>query len=448
MSYHLAAWHGQSLEIAIVGRPNVGKSSLINRLTRSHLAVVSDIAGTTLDVQHIPLETPHGVALIFDTAGWLDQPDSLMQQAMHRLEEVLKACDWIWFVVDGRTHLTPLDWQVRAMIVKLGKPIKLIVNKMDHAQAQVDEDIWKLGIPDMVMVSSKAGYNIRLLEQAIDTKLSEQDALIRPPQDKRIRLALIGKPNAGKSTLFNAWVGQEVQIVSDKAGTTRDSHAYPIECLGEEMLLLDTAGLRRDSKREGLERIFAQHAQRAIAKSDISIVLVRLDEGLTEQDTRLLRTVYEQARGMVIALTQSDRLVGIHKKRAFDAIDEKLSLWYPMIDIVPFSVKDPLAFKKLKRAVHLSAKALSVELTSARLTRILENLIVAVPPPCTSVSRIKPRFAHPGGDFGTVVVRGKQLEDLPLSYRRYLEKGFMEALQLVNRPLRVVLKNDLNPYVS
>jgi GTP-binding protein len=214
------------------------------------------------------------------------------------------------------------------------------------------------------------------------------------------------------------------------------------------MLLLDTAGLRKDTKREGLERIFAQHAQRAITQCNIAIVLLRLDEGLTEQDARLLRVVYEEAQGMIILLTQSDRLHGAEKTRAYNAIDEKLSLRYPSIDMIQFSVKDPAAFKKLQRSVLSAAKSLSVELTSARLTRVLEGLLASVPPPCTAVSRIKPRFAHPGNDFGTIMVRGKQVEALPLSYRRYLEKGFMEALNLVNRPMRVVLKNDHNPYAT
>ena len=448
MSYPLAAWHGQKIEIAIVGRPNVGKSSLVNRLTRSHSAVVSDIAGTTLDIQHIPFETPHGTAVIFDTAGWLDQPDQLMQQAMDRLADVLRTCDWIWFVVDGRAPLTPLDWQVRAMIIKLGIPIKLIVNKMDHADALVDPDIWQLGCDDMLLVSSKAGYNMRVLENAIADKLALIEDPIMPVHDERLRIALIGKPNAGKSTLFNAWVGKDVQIISDIAGTTRDSHTYPVVCMGEDMLLLDTAGLRRDSKREGLERIFAQHAQRAIDTSNVAVVLIRLDEGLTEQDTRLLRMVYDKAQAMIIVLTQCDRLTGTHKARAIEAITEKLSLWYPGIDILMFSVYDKNCFKRLHRAIYNASKALRVVITSARLTRILENLVTAVPPPCTSVARIKPRFAHPGKDHGTVIVRGKQVEDVPLSYKRYLEKGFMDALQLVNRPLRIVLKNDLNPYVT
>lgn len=448
LTTHHSPWHGQSLEITIVGRPNVGKSSLVNRLTRSHSAVVSDFAGTTLDIQHVPLHTSSGTALILDTAGWLDQPDHLMAQAMDKLQAVIAHTDWIWFVVDGRNPLTPLDWQVRSMLVKLNKPIRLIVNKVDHPELIIEPDVWKLGFKDMLHVSSKAGYNMKRLETDIQEKLAELNTSAEEITDERLRVSLVGKPNAGKSTLFNQWVGEEVQIVSDLAGTTRDSHIYPVDCLGESILLVDTAGLRRDSKRDGLERIFAQHAERSITKSDICVVLIRIDEGLTEQDSRLLKQVHDTATGMVIALTQCDRLQGRYRQEALEDIKERLKLWYPMIDIIPCSNKEPDSFVKIQRAILRSGRSLSVPFSSAKLTRILQDLIEKVPPPCTSVSRIKPRFAHPAGTRGTILVRGKQLEDLPLSYKRYLEKGFLEALNLVGRPLRVVLKNDNNPYVT
>lgn len=447
-STRLAPWHGQSLEITIVGRPNVGKSSLVNRLVRSHSAVVSDYSGTTLDIQHIPLHTDSGTALILDTAGWLDQPDELMSQAMVKLQNVLAQTDWIWFVVDGRSPLTPLDWQVRSMLVKLDKPIRLIVNKVDHPELIIDSDIWKLGFKDMLQVSSKAGYNMKVLEEDIQKKLASLNATESCHEDDRIRVSLVGKPNAGKSTLFNQWIGSDVQIVSEVAGTTRDSHIYPVDCLDQSILLVDTAGLRKDSKRDGLERIFAKHAERSIKSTDICIVMVRIDQGLTDQDSRLLRQVHETATGMVIALTQCDRLSGKYRQEMINETMEQLSLWYPMIDIIPFSIHEQDSFLKLQRSIIRATISLGVEFSSAKLTRILETLVEKVPPPCTSVSRIKPRFAHPAGHRGTIIVRGKQLEDLPLSYKRYLEKGFLQALNLKGRPLHVVLKNDNNPYVK
>lgn len=440
--------HGQCLEITIVGRPNVGKSSLVNRLTRSHSAIVSDFAGTTLDVQHIPMHTDHGTALILDTAGWLDQPDHLMGQAMKKLQAVLSHTDWIWFVVDGRDALTPLDWQVRDLLVKLNKPIRLIVNKVDHPEYLIEPDIWKLGFEDMTKVSSKAGYNMKTLETDIQNKLSSLEPVIPETQDKRTRISLVGKPNAGKSTLFNHWVGDDIQIVSDTAGTTRDSNTYPIDCMGQSMLLVDTAGLRRNSKREGLERIFAQHAERCIKSTDVCVVLVRIDEGLTDQDSRLLRQVHESATGMVIALTQCDRLTGRHRQDMLDQIKDKLSVRYPMIDIIECSSREPASFKKIQKSIARSARSLTVEFNSSKLTKILGSLVEQVPPPCTSVSRIKPRFAHPVGDRGSILVRGKQLEDLPLSYKRYLEKGFLNSLNLVGRPIHIILKDDNNPYVT
>lgn len=435
----------QDFTIAIIGRPNVGKSSLINRLTRSHSAVVSDIAGTTLDIQYLPIMTEKGTVLLLDTAGWLDNPDALMDKAMKKLINVLKDVDLIWFVVDGRSELTPLDWQVREIINKCNKPIKVLANKIDNPQISIDPDIWRLGFKDVLAISAKAGFNMRVLEEEI-CKKTEHD-LDYDKEDSRIKIALIGKPNTGKSTLFNQWVEEDIQIVSDIAGTTRDSHAYPILIQDQEMLLVDTAGLRRNSKRADLELIFAQHSERSILSADICVALVRADEQLTEQDTRLLKQVHKKARGMVIALTQYDRLIN-RKNEIIQEIQDLLSDWYPMIECVPYSIFDKNCQTKLQKAILRSARSIEIEFTTSKLTKILEELIEMVQPPCTSVSRIKPRFAHPCGHGNTIVVKGKQVEDLPLSYRRYLEKGFLNAMGLNGRPINVILKNDNNPYAN
>lgn len=432
--------------IAIVGRPNVGKSSLINRLTRAHQAVVSDVAGTTLDTQFIPLHRPKGTLLLLDTAGWLDQPDLLMKEALDRLKNHLKQVDRIWFVVDGRTPLTPLDWQVRDLLLKLKKPIKLLINKIDHPQLMPESEIWSLGFEDHIEVSARAGYHMSQLEACMDECLDTTPAETDLHDEPYTRIALIGKPNSGKSTLFNQWVDAPVQIVSDIAGTTRDSHVYPVDCLGTPMLLVDTAGLRRNAKREGLERIFSEHSERQINLADICVVMIRLDEALTDQDSRLIRQVHASARGLIVLLTQTDRLPKSQREEKIKEIKAHFQVRYPMIDVVPYSIFEPSALHAMKRSLLRAEQAQKIELNSSHLTRILATLIEEVPPPCTAVSRIKPRFAHPINKANTLMVKGKQTEALPIAYRRYLEKGFQTMLKFRNRPLHIVFKNDHNPY--
>ncbi|MDR2872906.1 MAG: ribosome biogenesis GTPase Der [Xanthomonadaceae bacterium] len=436
--------------VALVGRPNVGKSTLFNVLTRSRDALVHDQPGVTRDRHYgvCRLEAVSPFALV-DTGGIAGDETGLAGATANQARAAAEESDLILFIVDGREGPTALDDDILVWLRKRARPVLLVINKIDGThETTVRAEFARYGFADILTVSASHRQGMETLVEQIVKRLPAQGET-RPQDDdpERIRVAFIGRPNVGKSTLVNRLLGEERMIASEIPGTTRDAIAVDMERDGRRYRLIDTAGVRRRSKvDEAVEKFSVIKTLQAIEHSQVSVLLLDAGEGVTDQDASVLGAVLDAGKALVVAVNKWDGLTPYQRSQVQALLSRKLG-FVPWAEQVFISAKHGSGLRELFMAIHRARASALCELSTSEVTRALEAAYDANPPPSIRGHVSKLRFAHPGGtNPPTFVIHGSRLKELPDSYRRYLENFFRKRFQLVGTPVRLVFKEGVNPY--
>lgn len=433
--------------IALAGRPNVGKSTLFNYLTRSREALVADYPGLTRDRRYGRVKRGSLDYLVIDTGGLVDDAEGVEESAQKQVEYALMEADAVLFLVDAKGGISASDQTIAHRLRKLDKPVLLVANKIDGADADLAAaDFHALALGAPIPISASSGRGVAELLQHV--------AGILPPQEKSdeerdggIAIAVVGRPNVGKSTLVNRLLGEERVVVFDQPGTTRDSVYIPFERDGKKYTLIDTAGIRRRSKvSETVEKFSVIKTLQAIDKANVVIYLIDAQEGMTDQDAGLLGNVLEAGRALVIGINKWDGLDPEHKEIVKRQIDLKL----PFLDFAEkhfISALHGSGVGGLFDVVRKIYDAAMLDLSTPSLSKILGEAVETHPPPLVRGRRIKLKYAHQGGhNPPIVVIHGNQTDAVPPSYKRYLMNYFRDRLGLTGTPVRIEFRASENPY--
>lgn len=434
--------------IAIVGRPNVGKSTLFNRLTKSKDALVADMPGVTRDRLYGDVHVEGGRYLVIDTGGFeLDQsgiPGEMAKQAWQAVDE----SDAVLFMLDAREGLNAADRELAEKLRLVNKPIFVLANKVDGIDENaVMSECYELGFLHIypVAVASGRGMGVvmeQLLEQLPPFQMDE-DSTKHPGT----RVAIIGKPNVGKSTLVNRILGEERVVVFDQPGTTRDSIFIPFERHGQQYTLIDTAGVRKRGKIYDLvEKFSVIKTLQAIEMANVVVFVIDAQDGLSDQDLRLLGFVIRAGRALVLAINKWDGMTEEQREEVKSDLSRRLG-FTDFAELFFISAKHGTGVGHLYDAIDQAYESAMRELGTSVLTRLLEDAVTRHQPPLVRGRRIKLRYAHSGGhNPQIIVVHGNQTGELPKTYYRYLVNYFRKALKLVGTPIRIEFKTGENPY--
>lgn len=437
--------------VAIIGRPNVGKSTLFNRLTRSRNALVADVAGLTRDPRVGKGRVGEAPYIVVDTGGVIEaDEDALNARVAEQALAVAEDCDAVVLVVDGRAGLTPGDEQIAARLRRFGAPVCLAVNKCEGMDAGVAAaEFARLGFAPSWAISASHGDGVNAMMRSLTGTFPAAAAYVEDDDGGRVRIAVVGRPNVGKSTLVNRILGDERMITFDQPGTTRDAIDTDFERHGRPYTIIDTAGLRRKSRASGVaEKFSAVQTLRALERAHVVIAVIDARDSITEQDMTLLGLVLDSGRSLVIAINKWDAVDQDQKDQVMRDLDRRLR-FLPYAEIRRVSALHGSGVGDLFRPVDAAHAAASAEHRTNELSRLLAAAVAAHPPPLVRGRRIKLRYAHMGGrNPPTIVVHGNQVGDLPGSYQRYLENYFREALDLVGTPIRIELRQGDNPYAG
>jgi GTP-binding protein len=434
--------------LALVGRPNVGKSTLFNALTRTRDALVADYPGLTRDRRYGRVVRSERPFLVVDTGGMVEFAEGIEQESMRQVTAALDEADVILFMVDARAGLTASDQHFADALRRLSKPVVLTANKVDGLREEVAvADFHGLGLGDPVPVAASHGAGLDELLVRVEALLPAAEADPEEIANAGIRIAVVGRPNVGKSTLVNRILGEQRVVVFDQPGTTRDSIDIPFEKDGKNYLLIDTAGLRRRARvSEMVEKFSAIKALKAIERSEVVIYLVDASEGVTDQDANLLGMVVESGRGLLIALNKWDGLTTEQREKVRRQIDVKL----PFVEFAGkhfISALHGTGVGHLLEAVDAIHRSVIAEFSTSLLTRLLQEFQAAHQPPLVRGRRIRLKLAQMvGHNPPSIVIHGNQTDELPSAYRRYLTNAFREALRLESVPVRLEFKSSFNPF--
>ncbi len=440
--------------IALVGRPNVGKSTLFNYLTRTRDALVADFPGLTRDRQYGRGRVGAREYMVVDTGGLGDDRDgvevAMEQQAMAAIGEA----DAVVLLVDGRSGMTAADQIIADRLRRLGKPVLLAVNKtdgVDHRVAVAEFHAMGLGEPHAIAAIHGRGVERLMTEVFARLPRVTDHAEDRIPdeEDGGIRVAVVGRPNVGKSTLINRMLGEERVVVYDRPGTTRDSIFVPFEKDGRRYTLIDTAGVRRRARvLEAVEKFSIIKTLQAIEAAHVVVMVLDAREGVSEQDAHLVGHIMDAGRGLVLAVNKWDGM-DAHER---DNVRRLLGVKLPFLDFARthfISALHGSGVGLLLKSVNIAYEAALRDLSTGRLTRILEDAVESHPPPTVSGRRIKLRYAHQGGrNPPLIVIHGNQAERVPRPYRRYLVNTFRRELDLQGTPIRLEFRTTSNPYAG
>ncbi|TRW92684.1 ribosome biogenesis GTPase Der [Candidatus Methylobacter oryzae] len=433
--------------IALVGRPNVGKSTLFNYLTRSRDALVADFSGLTRDRQYGRVRLGERPCLVVDTGGIADDAEGIETFARKQVQVALEEADVVFFMVDAREGLSASDKVIADILRKLNKPVILVTNKTDGIDATVaTADFYSLALGEPMRISASHGRGIpELLEKVNELLPPDKGEVEEAPGG--IGIAVVGRPNVGKSTLVNRLLGEERVIVFDEPGTTRDSIYIPFERNGKKFTLIDTAGMRRRSRiAETIEKFSVIKSLQAIEKANVVIYLIDAREGVTDQDAHLLGLVLEAGRALIIGLNKWDGITPDQKNTIHRQLDVKLS-FLEFAEKHPISALHGSGVGKMFDVVQQLYQSAMLDMSTPVLTRILKEAITAHQPPIVNSRRIKLKYAHQGGrNPPIVVVHGVQTDALPESYKRYLMNYYRDKMGLVGTPIRLVFKSPVNPF--
>ncbi len=432
--------------IALVGRPNVGKSTLFNYLTRSREALVANYPGLTRDRQYGRVKRGQRDCLVVDTGGIVEGSDGIDSFSKKQVEIALQEADIVFFLVDARAGMNVSDQIIADSLRKLDKPVVLVTNKIDGINADIAVvDFYSLALGEPVQIAASHGRGIKELLMRIDELLPPDEEQEEPEQG--IGIAIVGRPNVGKSTLVNRLLGEERVVVFDKAGTTRDSIYIPFERNNQKFTLIDTAGMRRRAKVSlAIEKFSIIKSLQAIEKANVVIYLIDAREGVTEQDAHLLGLVLEAGRALIIGLNKWDGIAPEQK----ELIKKQIEIKLPFLSFAekhPISALHGSGVGKLFDVVHELYDAAMIDMSTPVLTRILKDAIEGHQPPLVRGRRIKLKYAHQGGrNPPVVVIHGVQTDKLPDSYRRYLMNYYREQLGLKGTPVKLIFKSPENPF--
>lgn len=436
--------------VALVGRPNVGKSTLFNALTRSRDALVHDQPGVTRDrhygVCRLDEQSPF---VVVDTGGIAGEEEGLAGATARQARAAAGEADLVLFIVDGREGASALDDEILAWLRKLSRPTLLVINKIDGVNEDtVLADFARYGFGDMLSISASHRQGIDDLLEVVHERLPEEGAGELLDQDpKRMRIAFVGRPNVGKSTLVNRLLGEERMIASEVPGTTRDSIAVDLERDGQLYRLIDTAGLRRRGRvEEAVEKFSAFKTLQAIEQCQVAVLLLDATEGVTDQDATVLGAILEAGKALVVAINKWDGLTDYQREQAEDLLSRKLG-FVNWAESVRISAKHGSGMRELFRAVHRAHASATHEFSTAEVNKALEIAYETNPPPSIRGHVSKLRYVHPGGaNPPTFIVHGTRLKVLPESYKRYLENFFRKRFKLVGTPVRFIFREGANPY--
>ncbi|MFI4914109.1 MAG: ribosome biogenesis GTPase Der [Steroidobacterales bacterium] len=432
--------------LAIVGRPNVGKSTLFNALTRTRDAIVADVPGVTRDRQYGYARIGPVPCVLIDTGGLIEHPTGLDAQMRLQTEKAVAEADRIIFIADARSGLHPQDSFIARELRRAGKPVVLALNKaegLDHDL--IASDFHALGFGFPIAIAATHGQGCRELMEAALAGIEPEPA---PAEiTDAIRVAIIGRPNVGKSTLVNRLLGEERVIASEAPGTTRDSILVPFRRDERDFLLIDTAGIRRRAKVEdAVERASVAKTLQAIAEAHVVVMVLDAHDNIGEQDASVLGQALERGRVLLIAVNKWDNIASEQREEIRRQLELKL-------DFVPFaplhfiSARHGTGVGELARDAIRGYDAAMRAMPTPALTRVLERALEAHQPPLVRGRRIKLRYAHQGGrNPPRIIIHGNQTASVPEAYRRYLANVFREAFDLHANPVAVDFRGDANPY--
>ena len=439
--------------IALVGRPNVGKSTLFNRLTRSRDALVADLPGLTRDRHYGEGRVGKRPFLVIDTGGF--EPvakEGIMHEMAKQTKQAVAEADVVIFIVDGRQGLTPHDKTITDFLRKSGRKVMLVVNKSEGMKyTTVAADFYELGLGDPYVISAAHGDGVPdLVEEALDEALAgkqedeEDEAKVRG-----IRIAIVGRPNVGKSTMVNTLLGEERVIAFDMPGTTRDSIEIPFERNGRHYSLIDTAGIRRKGKVfEAIEKFSVVKTLQSISEANVVLLLLDAQQDISEQDAHIAGFVLEAGRALVIGVNKWDGLDHDKREHIKREIERKLS-FLSFANMHFISALNGTGIVPMMKSVDSAYAAAMAKLPTPQLTRALQEAVDHQQPRRKGAVRPKLRYAHQGGQNPPViVVHGNALEAIDANYRRYLEKHFRDCFKLTGTPLRIEFRSGKNPFTK
>ena len=440
--------------LVLVGRPNVGKSTLFNRLTRTRAALVADLPGLTRDRHFGRARIGEQAYLVVDTGGF--EPvatEGILYEMAKQTRQAIDEADVVVFLVDARQGVTPQDMNIADLLRRSGKPIVLAVNKAEGMQPErAASEFFELGLGDPHAISSAHGDNVaETAEWALSLVARDADSpsLHTPTDGAAIKVAIVGRPNVGKSTLVNALLGEERMIAFDQPGTTRDSIYLEFERNGRPYVLIDTAGVRRRGKvLEAVEKFSVIKTMQAIEDAHVAVLVFDAEQGITEQDAHLGGFILEAGRALVVAVNKWDTVPAGRRDDVKSELDRKAS-FLAFARHHYMSAREGRGLPGLLRSIDAAYAAAMAKLSTPKLTRTLQAAILRQQPPRAGASRPKLRYAHQGGQNPPlIVIHGSALSHIPATYRRYLEHFFSEAFQLRGTPLRIQFKTGANPYAD
>ena len=437
--------------LALVGRPNVGKSTLFNRLTKSRDAIVADYAGLTRDRHYGNAKLGKREFIAIDTGGF--EPDAasgIFKEMAKQTTQAVAEADVVIFVVDAREGLSAQDHEIAKYLRKLGKPCILTANKSEGlaASGQLVE-FYELGLGDVHPISAAHGQGIHiLLELALNSlPLPEFDECEEQIDPGVIKLAVAGRPNVGKSTLINTWLGEERLVAFDMPGTTRDAISVPFERNGQKFELVDTAGLRRRGKVfEAIEKFSVVKTLQAIESSNVVLLLIDATQGVTDQDAHIAGYILENGRAVVLAVNKWDAVDEYQRELVKRSIETRLPfLKFAAMHLISAQKRQGLG--PLWSSIAQAYKAANCKMSTPMLTRLLLEAVQFQSPKRAGMFRPKLRYAHQGGmNPPVIIVHGNSLEHVTDGYKRFLEGRFRKEFDLVGTPMRIEMKTSSNPY--
>jgi GTPase len=449
--------------VALVGRANVGKSTLFNRLTSTRDAIVADFAGLTRDRHYGDAQFDDHSVIVVDTGGFEPRkPEGVVAVMARQTKQAIAEADVVVFVVDLRAGLTSQDHDIARTLRVTGKPVVLVANKAEGmGTSPLLGECHELGIGEPLPVSAAHGQGVQSLKEAVIEQLPEavKQALARAQQaaaelqdddgNKPLRIAVAGRPNVGKSTLINTWLGEERLVAFDQPGTTRDAIEVPLTREGREFLLIDTAGIRRKGKVfEAIEKFSVIKTLQAIADANVVLLLLDATQDVTDQDAHIAGYILESGRAVVVAVNKWDGVDAYQRQMLERSIASRLA-FLKFAEVHRISALKRQGLGPVWQAMIRAHESATRKLPTPKLTRLLQEAVMHQAPPRAGAYRPKPRYAHQGGmNPPIVVVHGNAVEHLSDSYKRFLEGRVREAFKLVGTPLRIETRTSKNPFVT
>ncbi len=433
--------------IALVGRPNVGKSTLFNQLTKSRDALVADLPGLTRDRKYGDACIDNKSFIVIDTGGIGEGEEGIDAYMAEQSRTAIEEADIVLFLVDGRAGRVAADEQIAREIRTLGKTIHVVVNKVDGIQEDVAKsEFHALGMGELFGIAASHGRGVHQMMNQVLANFPEDEEQVEDPE-AGIKIAIVGRPNVGKSTLVNRLLGEDRVVVFDMPGTTRDSIYIPYERQGERYTLIDTAGVRRRGRvNETVEKFSVIKTLQAIKDAHVVVLVMDARESIVDQDLNLLGFVLESGRALVIAINKWDGMTDYERQTLRNDMQRRFD-FIPYVKIHLISAKFGTAVGDLYPSIKRAYDSAMIRVPTNQLTQLLADAIEQHQPPLVSGRRIKLRYCHMGGQNPPLfVIHGNQTESVPSVYKRYLENTFRKALKLQGTPVQLEFKTSDNPY--